>query len=78
VSRQQRFGKRDVCIPTNVHKLTAEGNFCDESRRAHKPAIVEDYNWHTGYINKGERMLIAIQSFGKHWSGQRHFFMCWI
>lgn len=37
--------KRDVCILTNVHYPKAKGNVCDEhGRRAHKHAIVDDYN----------------------------------
>jgi hypothetical protein len=35
--------KQDVCILTNAYKTPAEGNFCDEYGRAHKPATVEDY-----------------------------------
>jgi hypothetical protein len=36
-------GKCDVRILKNVHKSIAEGNFCDEEGRAHKPATAEDY-----------------------------------
>jgi hypothetical protein len=39
-----------VCKLTYVHKLPAEGNFCDEHRRAHKPAIIEDIK-HLHYFN---------------------------
>jgi hypothetical protein len=39
-----------MCIPP------AEGTFCDEHGRAHKPVIVEDYSQKMGYVDKGDRM----------------------
>jgi hypothetical protein len=39
---------------TNMHVSPAEGNFCDESKNALKPAIVEDYNRHMGYVDKSD------------------------
>jgi hypothetical protein len=48
--------KQDVCLMMDVLKPSAEHNFCDECERAHKPAIVEDYSWHMGYVNKGDRL----------------------
>jgi hypothetical protein len=48
--------KRDVHMLTNMHVSPAEGNFRDESGNALKPAIVEDYNQHMGYVDKSDRM----------------------
>jgi len=43
-------------ILTKMHRPPAEGNFCEEHGKAQKPVIVEDYNWHMGYIDRGDRM----------------------
>jgi hypothetical protein len=61
--------KRDVCILTDVYKPPADGNFFAECRRAHRPAIVEDYS-----RQQGTEWLIAIQLVGEHGSGQRNYF----
>jgi len=45
-----------VHILTNMQRVPTEGNFYDEQGKAQKPVIVRDYNWHIGYVNKGERM----------------------
>jgi len=34
----------------------AEGNFCNEGGKAIKPQLVTDYNYHMGYVDKGDRM----------------------
>jgi hypothetical protein len=36
--------KRNVHVLTNIRYPPPEGNFCDESGNALKPAIVEDYS----------------------------------
>jgi hypothetical protein len=54
--------KRDVYMLTNIHNPPAEGNFCDESGNALKPAIVADYNRHMGYVDKGDRMANSYSS----------------
>ena len=51
--------KRDVHTLTNIHELQEAGKFCVESRNALKPAIVEDYNGHVGYIDKSDRMAYS-------------------
>jgi hypothetical protein len=48
--------KREVYILTNMHQPPTEGNFCDEHGNALKPAIVESYNTHMGYVDKSDRM----------------------
>jgi len=35
----------------------AKLNFCDESGNALKPANVEDFNQHMGYVDKSDRMV---------------------
>jgi len=50
------WDKRDVCMLTNIHSAPAEGNFCNEGRKAIKPQIVMDYNHHMGFVDKGDRM----------------------
>jgi hypothetical protein len=47
--------KRDVHTLTNIRDPPEEGNFCVD-RNALKPAIVEDYNGHVGYVDESERM----------------------
>jgi hypothetical protein len=48
--------KQNVNILTDMHHHPAEGNFCDEYGNALKPAIVQDYNRHMGYVDKSDRM----------------------
>ena len=47
---------RDIYLLSNMQNATAEGNFCDDHGNAVKPAIVEDYNKHMGYVDKSDRM----------------------
>ena len=48
--------KRDARILTNIRDQPAEGNFCDNNVKTIRPQIVEDYNRHMGYVDKGDRM----------------------
>ena len=48
--------KTDICMLTNIHNASAEGNFCNEAGKAIKPHIVMDYNHHMGYVDKGDSM----------------------
>jgi hypothetical protein len=52
-----RKNKRNVNMLTNMHHSSAEGNFCDEHGNALKPAIVQDYNRHMGYVDMSDRMM---------------------
>jgi len=50
----------DMHMLSYINDPPAEGNFCDESGNSLKPAIVEDYNQHMGYINNwqnGKQLL---------------------
>jgi hypothetical protein len=60
-------GKSDVCMLTVVYKPPAEGNFCDECGRAHKPTIAEDYSRHMGYVDKGDRMANSYSVSQRTW-----------
>jgi hypothetical protein len=41
---------------TDIRNPPAECNICDGNGNALKPAVVEDYNRHMGYVDKGDRM----------------------
>jgi hypothetical protein len=56
-----------------VHILPEEDSFCDECGKAKKPVIVEDYSWHKGYVDKGERMTNSY-SIRIHGSRQNNYF----
>jgi hypothetical protein len=62
--------KIDVHMFINIHNPSAEGNFCDEKGNTIKPLIVEDYNRHMGYVDKGDRM--ASNYSIRHGSGRRN------
>jgi hypothetical protein len=56
--------KRDVNMSTNMyhhhhhhHHHPAEGNFCDAHGNALKPAIIQDYNRHVGYVDKSDHIM---------------------
>jgi hypothetical protein len=59
--------KWDVCILINVHKPPAEDNFYDEHRRAHKPAIIEDYSQQMDYVDKGDRTANSYSVSWRTW-----------
>jgi hypothetical protein len=53
-----------------MHNPPAEGNFCDENGNVQKPAIVEDCNRRTGYVDKETEwqivtLLAAAYGIGK-------------
>jgi len=41
---------------TNMDPPLAEGNFCDDSNHPVKPHIMQQYNWHMGYVNNSDHM----------------------
>ena len=47
---------REVYMLTKMEPPPAEGNFCDDSKRPVKPHIVEQYNWHMGYVDNSDHM----------------------
>jgi hypothetical protein len=46
------------------HHLPAEGNFCDEHGNTLKPATVQDYNRHMGYMDKTDCMINTLPAHG--------------
>jgi len=44
--------KRDANILAYMHHIPAQSNFDGEYGDALKPAIVKDYNRHTGYVDR--------------------------
>jgi hypothetical protein len=59
---------------TNMHVSPAEGNFCDESGNALKPAIMEDYNRHMGYVDKSDRMANSYSISRRTWKWTKKLF----
>ena len=66
--------KRDVYVLTNIHAPPAEGNFCDESGRALKPRVIEDYNTHMGYVDKSEWMVNSYGISRRMWKWTKKLF----
>jgi hypothetical protein len=66
--------KRDVHMLTNMHNPPAEGNFCDDHGNAIKPAIVEDYNKHMGYVDKSDRMANSYSISRRTWKWTKKLF----
>jgi len=48
--------KGNVNILMNMHCPALEGNFCDEHGKAVKPAIIQDYSRHMGYVDIPDHM----------------------
>jgi len=46
----------NVNILMNMHSPTLECNFCDEHGKTVKLAIMQDYNWHRGYMDKSDHV----------------------
>jgi hypothetical protein len=71
--------KRNAHILTNMHSPPAEGNLCDKYRNALKPATVEDYNRHTGYVDKSDIMATSYSTSRRPWKWTKKiFFHLWI
>jgi hypothetical protein len=66
--------KRDVHILTNIHNPPVEGNFCDEHGNTIKPYIVEQYNRHMGYVDKGGRMANSYSISRRTWKWTKKLF----
>jgi hypothetical protein len=47
---------KNVNTLTSMHSIPLEGNFCDKQGKAVKPATVQDYNRHKGYVKKSHHM----------------------
>jgi hypothetical protein len=67
--------KWNVNMLTNMHRPPAEGNFCDENRKVMKPAIVQDYNRHTGYADKNACMMNTYSISTCTWKWMEQLFL---
>jgi hypothetical protein len=67
--------KRNVNMLTNVHRSLAEGNFCDKHGNALKPAIVQDYKRHVGYVEKSDRMTNSYSISRHTWKWMKELFL---
>jgi hypothetical protein len=66
--------RNETCILTEVHKPVAEGNFCDECRIAHKPEITENYNWHVGFVDRGDIVTNSYPFIQRTWKCKKKLF----
>ncbi len=48
--------RREVYMLINMDPPPAEGNFCDDSNCPVKPHIVEQNNWHMGFVDNSDHM----------------------
>ncbi|PNF34414.1 hypothetical protein B7P43_G13948 [Cryptotermes secundus] len=66
--------KRDVYVLTNMHPPPLDGNFRDESGRAIKPHVIEDYNAHMGFVDKSDRMVNSYGIARRTWKWTKKLF----
>jgi hypothetical protein len=66
--------RHDVYVLTNMHTPPVEGNFCDESGRATKPRVIEDYNARMGYVDKLDRMVNSYGIARRTWKWTKKLF----
>jgi hypothetical protein len=59
---------------TNIHDPPAEDNICDEKGNTIKPLIVEDYNCHMGYVDKGDSMTNSYSVSRRTWKWTKKLF----
>jgi hypothetical protein len=65
--------KRDVYVLSNMHLPPVEGNFKAEGR-AIKPAIIEEYNTHMGYVDLSDRMANSYNICRRTWKWTKKLF----
>ena len=56
----------------SMHSPPLEGNFCDEHGNAMKPAIIQDYNRHTEYVDKSDLMTNSYSICRRTWKQQSY------
>jgi hypothetical protein len=66
--------KWDMHILVNMYRPPAESNFHEEHGKDQKSIIVEDYNWHMGYINNGDRMASSYSIRQRTWEWKKNIF----
>ena len=50
-----------------MHSPPLKGNFCDEYGKAARPAIIQDYNRHMGYVDKSDHITNSYSSSRWAW-----------
>jgi hypothetical protein len=67
--------KRDIYILKNMYNPLTNSNFCDEHGNAIKPRIIQDYNQHMGFEDKGDKMANSnmIQYWTWKWTKKLFF-----
>jgi hypothetical protein len=58
----------------NVHPLSVESNFKDESGHAIKLHVIKDYNANTGFVDKSDRMVNSYGIAWRIWKWTKMFF----
>jgi hypothetical protein len=66
--------KQNVNALKNLHSPPLEGNFCDEHGKAMKPAIIQDYNRHMGYVDKSDCMTNSYSISRQIWKWTKKLF----
>ena len=67
-------GRRDLCLLTNIHDPSREGNYRDEHGNAIKPAIVADYNCHMEHVDNADRMANSYTASHQTWKWTKKLF----
>ena len=68
---------RDKCnvhMSTNIDNAPAEGNFCNDNRKATKPQISAECNRHMDYVDKGGGMANSYSTNHCAWKWTKKLF----
>jgi hypothetical protein len=49
-------GKQDIHMLMNMHNPPDKSNFCNNNGKSIKPAKIEGYHKHVGYVDKFDRI----------------------
>ena len=63
-----------MCRLTNIHDPPKERNYRDEHGNAIEPAIVADYNRHTGHVDNADRMANSYTASRRTWKWTKKLF----
>ena len=67
--------KWNVNILMNMQCPPLQGNFCDKHGKAVKPAIIQDYSRHMGYLGKSDQMLNSNSRWTLKWVKKLFFLL---
>ena len=70
--------KQNVNIRMNIHSPSLEANFSDKRGKAVKPAIIQDYFRHMGYVENSDRIMnsYSISRQTRKWT-KKHSSIFW-